>query len=87
MFDKHKKNKLRGKTVCEYKGNCFTCGSPLMRKKHECFKPYCANCKRNVEIGHLCYISTLKNEVPRSDNALLVFTNSKPRKIRKFPNR
>jgi len=26
-----------------------------------------------VEIGHLCYISPLKNEVPRSDNVLFVF--------------
>ena len=26
-----------------------------------------------MEIGHLCYISPLKNEVPRSDNVLFVF--------------
>ena len=73
-FDNDKNKKLRGKTVCEQKRNCGTCGSLLTeKKKHECFKPYCANCKRNVEIGHLCYISPLKNDVSRSDNVLFVF--------------
>ena len=72
-FGNHKKNKLRENTVCEQTRNCETCGSLLTKNKHECFKPYCANCRRNVEIGHLCYISPLKNEVPRSDNVLFVF--------------
>ena len=26
-----------------------------------------------MEIGHLCYMATLKNELPRSDNVLFVF--------------
>jgi len=73
-FDKHKTNKLRGKTVCEQKKNCAACGSLLTnKKKHECNKPYCANCKRYMEVGHLCYMATLKNELPRSDNVLFVF--------------
>jgi len=73
-FDKHKKNKLRGKRVCEQKKNCAACGSLLRnKKKHESNKPYCANCKRNMEIGHLCLMVTLKNELPRSDNVLFVF--------------
>jgi len=72
-FDNHKNNKLRGKTVCEQKRNCETCRSLLTKKKHECFKPYCAKSNRNVENGYLCYISTFKNEVPRSDNVLFVF--------------
>ena len=46
-FDKHKNNKLRGKTVCEQKKNCAACGSLLTNKKHECNKPYCANSKRD----------------------------------------
>jgi hypothetical protein len=72
-FDRHKKNTLRGKTVCEQKRNCVSCGSLLTSKKHECFKSYCANCKRNVEIAHLCYMQPLKNRLPRNDNVLFVF--------------
>ena len=58
--------------MCEQKRNCAGCGSPLTGKKHECYKPYCAKCNRNREIGHLCYVPTLKNELPRSDNVLFV---------------
>ena len=47
-FDKQKKIKLRGKTVCEQKKNCVSCGSSLTNKKHVCFKLYCSNCKRNM---------------------------------------
>jgi len=73
-FDKHKTNKLRGKTVCEQKRNCANCGIPLNpNNKHECFKPYCANCQRNREIGHLCYMKPLSNELPINDNILFVF--------------
>jgi len=73
-FGNHKKNKVKEKTVREQKRNCCTCGSLFTEKKnHEYFKPSCANCRRNVEIGHLCYISPLKHEVPRSDNVLFVF--------------
>jgi len=71
-FDKHKTNKLRGKTVCEQKKNCAACDRLLRNKKHECNKPYCANCKQNMEIGHLCYLATLKKELPRSD-VLFIF--------------
>ena len=43
-FDKHKKNKFRGKIVCEQKKNCAACGSLFrIKKNHECNKPYCAN--------------------------------------------
>ena len=72
-FEKHKNNKLRGKTVCEQKKNCAACGSLLTIKDQECNKPYCANCKQNMGIEHLCYMTTLKNELPRSDNELFVF--------------
>ena len=43
------------------------------RENHECLKPYCATCKRNVEIGNFCYMPTLKNNVPLNDNVLFVF--------------
>jgi len=59
--------------VGEQKQNCAACGGFLTNKKYECNKPYCANCKRNMEFGHLCYMATLKNELPRSDNVLFVF--------------
>jgi len=74
FFYKHKTNKLRRKTVCEQKKNCAACCSLLTnKKKHVCIKPFCANCKRNLEFGHLCYLATLKNELPRSDNVLFIF--------------
>jgi hypothetical protein len=72
-FERYKKKMLRGKTVCEQKRNCVACGSLLTNKSHECNKPYCANCKKNMVIGHLCYMATLKNELPRSDNVLFDF--------------
>jgi hypothetical protein len=59
--------------VCEQKKSFAACGSFLTNRKHVCNKPYCANCKRDIEIGHLCYMATLKNELPRSDNLLFVF--------------
>jgi len=45
----------------------------MTTKKHECFKPYCVNCKKNMEINHLCYMQPLKDEVPSADNVLFVF--------------
>ena len=58
--------------MCERKRNCASCGSQLTSKRHECLKSYCANCKRNVEVGHLCYMQPLKNRLPRND-VLYVF--------------
>jgi hypothetical protein len=72
-FDRQKTNKLRGRTVCERKKNCATCGSLLTRKKHECFKPFCTYCKENREIGHFCFMKPLKNELHSSDDVLFVF--------------
>jgi len=42
-------------------------------KNHECFKSFCVNCNKNMEINHLCYMQPLKNEVPGADNVLFVF--------------
>ena len=72
-FDRHKTNRLLGNTVCERKRNCATCGCLIGEEKHECFKPYCVTCTRNVEIGQFCYMPMLKDKVPRSDNVLFVF--------------
>ena len=73
-----------GERLCEQKKNCAACGSLLTnKKKHECNKPYCANCKRDMECGHLCYMATIKNELPRSDDVLFVFYDLKPLKIRR----
>ena len=79
-FDRHKANKLRGKTVCERKRNCVTCLCPIVGKKHDCFKPYCATCRRNVEIGHLCYMPTLKDRLPLGDYVLYVIYDLKRRR-------
>ena len=73
-FDRHKIDKLRGKTVCERMRNCANCGHllRLTRIKHEFFKPYCINCGQNRDIGHLCYMIPLKDELPASDDVLFV---------------
>jgi len=72
-FDKHKTNRLRGKTVCERKRNCATCGGLISEENHECYRPYCKTCRRNVDIGHLCYMPMLKDKLARSNNVLCVF--------------
>jgi hypothetical protein len=64
---------LRGKTVCEQKRNCPTCVLLPSHKQHGCFKTYCENCSSYKEVGHLCYMKPLKNELPRSDDVLFVF--------------
>ena len=86
-FDRHKTNKLRRKTVCEQKRNCANCGSLLTRKKHECFKPFCPNCMQNREIGHLCYMKPLIDELARSDNVLFVFYDFETTQDTKFSDK
>ena len=71
-FDRHMTNKLRRKTVCAQKRNCSNCGILLSHKKPDCYKTYCRNCMQYEMIGHLCYMKTLANEMPRSDNVLFV---------------
>jgi len=73
-FGKHKTNKLEGnKTVCEKVRNCPACNMFVTKKNHECFKPFCANCNKNMEINHLCNMQPLKDQVRSADNVLLVF--------------
>jgi len=45
----------------------------MTKKNHECFKPYCANCNKNMEINHVCYMQLLINEMPIADNVFFVF--------------
>jgi len=73
-FEKHKTHKLEGnKTACEKVRNCHVCKACVTRNTHECFKPFCANCKKNMEINHLCNMQPLKNELPSADDVLFVF--------------
>ena len=72
-FDRHKTNKMRGKSVCEQMRNCVTCGVLLTSKKHICFKPFCEYCKSNCPIEHYCYMKPLSNALPKSDDVLFVF--------------
>jgi len=70
--------------VCEQNKNCVACGSFFTNIKHECNKPYCVNCKQDMEIGHHCYMATLKNELHRSDNVLFVFYDFETTQDTKF---
>ena len=78
-FEKHKTNKLGNKTVWEKVRNCAVCNVCVTTttKNHECFKPFCANCKKNMEINHLCYMQPLKNELHSADDVLFVFYDFK----------
>jgi len=51
------------------------CNVCVARKNHECFKPFCPNCKKNMEINHLCYMQPLKKEFLSADNVLFVFND------------
>jgi hypothetical protein len=56
------------------KRNCAGCNTFIVPgSKHECYKPFCANCNQNKEIGHFCYMKPLVNELPRNDKVLFVF--------------
>jgi hypothetical protein len=72
-FDKHLKREGGRKTVCERKRCCVTCGALVTRGNHEFYKRFCETCKRNKEVGHLCYMKPLKDKSPPSDGVLYVF--------------
>ena len=85
-FDKHKTNKLKGKTVCAQKRNCAKCNGLLAdSNKYECFKSFCDNCHKNREYGHLSYMAPLVKKLPKSDNVLFVFYDFERHKIQGFP--
>jgi hypothetical protein len=57
-----------GKTVY-----CGKCSAIITEKKHDCNKRWYENCSENKEIGHLCFMRTLRNKLPTSDTVLFVF--------------
>jgi len=73
-FANHKLSTAKRKSVCERNRCCATCGRLVTDARHECNKVFCANCKKNRDVGHLCYIKPLKNVLPdASDKVLYVF--------------
>jgi len=69
-YDRHKTNSLRGKTYVSERDFALRAASCSLLKT-EYFKPYCANCIQK-EIGHLCDMKPLMNELPLSDDVLFV---------------
>jgi len=62
------------RSVCERNRCCATCGRFVTYARQECNKVYCANCKQNKDIGHLCYMKPLKDVLPdTSDKVLCIF--------------
>jgi len=43
------------KSVCERRRCSATCGALVTHKNHEYNKLFCANCKKNKEVGHVFY--------------------------------
>ena len=76
-YDNNKKQQLvadrMGKTVYEQKKCCGKCGDFITEKKHDCNKRWCENCNENNEIGHLCFMRSLRNKLLDSDTVLFVF--------------
>ena len=70
----HKQNTSKKKSVWEHKRSCATCGWFVTDARHKCNKVFCANCKLNRDVGHLCYMKPLKDVLPdASDKVLYVF--------------
>jgi hypothetical protein len=73
-FDNHKKGVGKNKKhLCERRRNCGSCDAPITREdpKHECGKLFCETCKQNMEIGHLCNMQPLKDEIPNGGDRVL----------------
>ena len=51
----------------------------MRHDNHECNKRYCDNCRHNKEIGYLCYMRPVKEELPPAgDKVLYVFYDFEP---------
>ena len=73
-FANHKQSTEKKKSLFQIKRCCATCGWVVTHEKHECTKQFCFNCKENKEIGHLWYMTPLKNALPpASDKVVYVF--------------
>jgi len=64
VFREIKQITKQNRSVCERKRCCAMCGWVMTRGNHECNKLLCDNCKKKKEIGHLCYMRPLKEELP-----------------------
>ena len=54
----------------------MTCGLLVTAASHESNKLFCANCKQNSDVGHLCCMRPLKDALPDAcDKVLYVFYN------------
>jgi len=43
----------------------------MTHETHECNKLFCANCKQNRQVGHLCYMRPLKDVLPSAGDKVL----------------
>ena len=73
----NKYNTAKRKSVCERKWCCTTCGLLVTDDSHECNKLFCANCKQNRDVGHLCYMKSLKDVLPSANDILRFWGESK----------
>ena len=60
-FANFKQSMAKTISVCECKRCCATCGLLLKDDRHEFSNEFCANCKQNMDVGHLCYMKPLKD--------------------------
>ena len=73
-FANHEQSTTKKRSICERKRCCATCGRLVTDPRHECNKVFCANCKHNRDVGHLCYMKPWKDVLPdASDNVLYLF--------------
>jgi len=73
-FANHKQIAAKIKSVCERKRCCATCGLIMTGDSHDCNKPFCANCKPNRHVGHVCCMRPIKDVLPSTgDKVLHVF--------------
>ena len=70
-FVNHKQSSAKKKSLCERKRCCVTCGRLVTDARHECNKLYCANCKQNRNVDHLCYLKPLKDVLPDANDKVL----------------
>jgi len=70
-FVNHKQSSAKKKSLCERKRCCVTCGRLVTDARHECNKVYCANCKQNRNVDHLCYLKPLKDVLPDANDKVL----------------
>jgi len=87
FFVNHKPSSSNNKSVFERRRICATCGARVTRGNHECNKRYCEICNKNRNVGHLCFIRTLKDVLPaNANNVLYVFYDFETTQIKMYSN-